>query len=58
MRIREVIKAKAPLTPDKARLNALQRSVDTAKQAVKRERATQQLHKAQRAVAATATTSN
>jgi len=51
MRIREIIKPKKPLTPDQARVQALQRGVDAAKQAVKRERTMQQLHKAQRTAA-------
>jgi len=51
MRIREIIKPKKPLTPDQARVQALQRGVDTAKQAVKRERANQQLKKSQLALA-------
>jgi outer membrane protein TolC len=43
MYIREVINAAKPLTPAQSRVHALQRNVDNARQALKRERTGQQV---------------
>jgi len=50
MRIYEVIKPIKPLTPEKARIVALQRQKDSVNQALKAERSRQAINKAQQTI--------